>query len=218
MARKQKAAAHAAESAALQNATQTLAETLAAALGSNKPQISSTELKVGIRNISDNTIGLFSPIAGEPNVDLHADLPDLPRMGCTAVISYAWWQVLRKSPVMQRGEIVRDDSVLGSSFTAGPPDRPEDLPESWAVNAIPDPVAWIQSFATESDLRAAVDRITNLTSLRRIRRVVDMELKRLERTFGDDPKRAAKALRALPALYQMLDQVITTKLERPEEV
>jgi len=214
MAKSKKAAAPAAGAESLQTATQVLADTLAAAL--SKPAV---ELKVGIRNISDNTIGIKSPFKDEPDLDLAGDtLPPDENPGRCAVVSYAWWQQIRKSKVMERGEIIRDDSVLGSNYSAAPADAPHDIPASWAANAIEDPITWVTSFKGDNDaLRLAIDKITNDTSLRRVRRVVDMKLKELEKSFGADPQRAKKALQALPATYQMMDQVITMRLERPDE-
>jgi hypothetical protein len=214
MAKSKKTAAPAAGAESLQAATEVLATTLAAAL--SKPAV---ELKVGIRNISDNTIGVKSPFKDEQDLDLHGDtLPPNENPGRYAVISYAWWQQLRKSKLMERGEIMRDDSVLGSNYAAAPADAPHDIPASWAMNAIIDPIAWVAGFKGDDDgLRLAIEKITNDTSLRRVRRVVDMKLKELEKSFGVDPQRAKKALQALPSTYQMMDQVITMKLERPDE-
>jgi len=214
MAKSKKAAAPAAGAESLQTATQVLANTLAAAL--SKPAV---ELKVGIRNISDNTIGVKSPFKDEQDLDLHGDTqPRAENPGRCAIISYAWWQQLRKSKLMERGEIMRDDSILGGNYAAAPADAPQDLPVSWSANAIEDPIQWVQSFKGDDDaLRLAIDKITNDASLRRVRRVVDMRLKELEKSFGADPQRAKKALQALPSTYQMMDQVITMKLEQPNE-
>lgn len=215
MARKTKAASAAtpvapAAETALAHASNALAETLAKAL--NKPVV---ELRVGIRNISDNTIGFVSPFKEEPDLHLFGDVtPADQNPGRSTVISYAFWQILRKSKLMERGEIMRDDSILGASYTPAPPDRPVDMPISWATNAIVDPFEWVESFKHDDGaMRAAIARITNDSSLRRIRRVVDVRLRELEKTFGDDPERARKALEALPAILQMIDQVITMRLE-----
>lgn len=214
MAKAKKTAAPAAGAESLQAATQVLATTLAAAL--SKPAI---ELKVGIVNISDNTIGVKSPFKDEVDLDLHGDtLPRNENPSRFAVISLAWWQQLRKSKLMERGEIMRDDSVLGTNYTAAPADAPQDIPAAWVMNAVEDPIVWVANFKGDDDaLRLALGRMTNETSLRRVRRVVDMKLKELERSFGVDPQRAKKALQALPSTYQMMDQFITMKLERPDE-
>lgn len=212
MAPRKKAAAPAADTA-LATASNALAETLAKAL--NKPNI---ELRVGVRNISDNTIGIKSPFKEEPDLQLFGDvLPADQNPSRSAVISYAWWQLLRKSVYMERGEIMRDDSILGDSYTPAPPDQPFDIPATWGQNAIVDPHEWVASFkGDDAALRSALARVTNTTSLRRIRRVVDMKLRELERSFGDDPQRAKKAVESLPAILQMIDQVVTMRLEQSD--
>lgn len=211
MPNKKKAAAPAVESKVFQQFADTLANAL------NKPTV---ELKVGVRNISDNTIGIKSPFKDEPDLDLHGDtIPVDQNPGRYAIVSYAWWQQLRKSKIMERGEIMRDDSVLADSYTAAPADKPLEVPAAWQDNAIVDPIEWVNAFkGDDGAMRAAIGRITNEASLRRVRRVVDIRLKELEKSFGADPQRAKKALEALPALYQMLDQVLTMRLERPDDI
>lgn len=176
----------------------------------------STELWVGIRNISHNTVSVPSPFPNEPPLDLHADVfPDDP--GRVAAISYAWWLQLRKSPLVEKGLLMRDDSVLAASYEPGPADRPEDLPKLAAVNAVPDVKAWID-VRSEDQIKDDLKAITSEHTLRRLRAYVDDALRAAAAVFPvSDDQRVKKAYRNLPAKLQFLDTVITERLERPEE-
>ena len=180
---------------------------------SSHGRLPSGELMVGIRSIADNTLGLKSPIPNEQDVQLHGDT-QVGNPGCVAVISYAWWQQLRRDPhFMETGLILRDDSILGDTAIAGPADRPQDLAPGWAINAVPDPVKFVYD-QPEAEVRRRLEAMTSPHSLLRVRRVVDVKLRELQAAEDPaDPRRAEKALMKLPALLQMIDQVTTMKLE-----
>lgn len=172
----------------------------------------SSELMVGIRNISDNTLGLESPFPNEPPIQLFADVGTGPNPGQVSAISYAWWQRLRKSNFMARGLLMRDDSIVSGSFMAAPPDAPEDIHHEWKFNAIPDPVAWIAT-RDEAKIRRDIKKMTSPDSLRRLRRVVDDELGKLQVKFKDDENPAKRAVDELPIKYRLIDELTTSKLE-----
>lgn len=187
----------------------------AAALGAarmNAHQRTISELWVGIRNISDLTIGVKSPFPNEPDLHLHANFGD-PDPGTVAVISLAWWLQLRKHKFVANGMILRDDRVLGDSYAPAPADRPEDLPATALLNQIEDPVAWIES-RSEVQLRTDIAALTSTASLYRLRRAVDQRLQQLQSPYAlDDEQRATKAYRELPALYQMVDMLTSQRLD-----
>jgi len=172
------------------------------------------ELMVGIRNISDETIGLKSKIPGEPEIQLHADLGQTDPAS-VGVISYAWWRDLRQSSYVERGMLMRDDAALGESFAPAPPDRPQDLPAAFYPNAIVDPRAWIDS-RDEDQLRADLEKITSEPSLWRLRRVVDEALRTLAQQWPDDPKAGRRAKAALPAKLRLVGTLTTMRIE-PEK-
>jgi len=201
--------------------TQTVAATahqqrLATALPGHRAQFA--ELMVGVRNISDTTVGVKALFKGDSDLQLNADFgkEDPAR---TQIISYAWWRELRKSPYVGKGLLIRDDSTLGSLYQAAPPDLPGELAPGHAVNAIPDPKAWVES-RDETALREGVAAITSEESLRRLRRVVDEALVAFEstqprNTVPEQVKAARLALNSLPAKLRMLDDLVTSRLENP---
>lgn len=174
-----------------------------------------SELMVGIRNCSDNTIGIPGKY-GNADVQLHANLgSDDP--GQTAIISYAWYREIRKDPLMRNGMIRRDDSILGTSFTAAPADSPGDLPAEHYLNLVIDPQAWIES-RSEPELIDGLEAITSMETLQRIRRVVDVKLKELEstrpRTTRSEQAAAAQwALSRLPSKYRTVDEITSLRIE-----
>lgn len=184
-----------------------------------------SELMVGIRNVSDNTIGI-PEMLGNPPIQLAAASEDDDTGSC-APISYAQWRELRKGKLVRDGAILRDDSVIGAGLQAAPADLPKDLPPTHKHNAVRDPKAWIDD-RTEDEIREELERITSEETLQRIRRAVDDELKRLEasRPVSDalptkerlkaEASRARWAISSLPAKYRLVDDLITTRLEAPE--
>lgn len=170
---------------------------------------------VGIRNLSDNTIGIPG-WNGLDDLHLHADVGELDPASVTA-IPYAWWLQLRKSNWVKNGLIVRDDTVLGEGYIAAPADREQDLPADAKFNAIHDPIQWIEA-RTESEIRADLAKITSEPALRRIRRGVDMRLKQLMDSYGPEiENKAAASWEALEMKYRFVDEQTTHRLERPED-
>jgi hypothetical protein len=174
-----------------------------------------SELMVGLRNISDNTIGVKGQF-GNADLQLHADLDD-DTPGQTAIVSYAWYRELRKGELFQHGYLIRDDSILGTAFTAAPTDEAHDLPAEWYINAVPDPQAWIDA-RDEQQILIDVEAMTSPESLQRLRRVVSEALVQLENTrprlTREDQAAAAKwALSRLPAKLRTLDDVTSERIE-----
>ena len=175
----------------------------------------STQVMVGIRNVSDNTIGIPGKF-GEPDIHLHADLGDQDPAS-VAIISFAWWRELRKSKYVAQGQIVRDDSILGGAYLTAPADRPEELPKDAARHIVLDPVEWVES-RTETQIREDLAQITYEPTLQRIRRAVDLKLKELEAQYPGDERAVAKAMSALSMKYKLVDELTTIAIEKPEEV
>lgn len=173
-----------------------------------------SEVMVGIRSCSDNTIGIPGAF-GQPPLQLHADLGHNDP-GSTAIIPYAWWKELRKGKYVRRGLICRDDTILGG-LPKAPDDRPADMPEESLLNTVPNPVAWIE-MRTEKNIRQDLGKITSEETLLRIRRVVDDAIVELEsqrpRSTKQEQVAAAKwALAELPGKYRLVDDLITQRLE-----
>lgn len=170
---------------------------------------------VGIRNLSDNTIGIPG-WNGNDDLHLHADLGEIDPSSVTA-IPYAWWLQLRKTHWVRDGIIVRDDTVLGEGYIAAPADREQDIPAAAKFNAIHDPVQWIDS-RNEAEIRADLAKITSESALRRIRRGVDIRLKGLMDSYGPEVEnRAAQSWEDLEMKYRYVDEATTHRLERPED-
>jgi hypothetical protein len=150
---------------------------------------------------------------GDPEINLNASLGHNDP-GEVTLVSYAAWRELRRSVQSRHGLIMRDDSVLGEYHIAAPADDPRDIPEEWAINAILNPKEWIDS-RDEAQIRADIDAIQEASSLRRLLRAVDDELRRLQSGYEDrgTPAGATRALRELSAKYQMVDQLVTSRLE-----
>lgn len=180
-------------------------------------RVSNSELMVGIRNISSMTVGIKPQFPGDVEVTLHADFGENDPKS-VAIISYVLWRSLRTQKQVRMGWIMRDDTVLGETDLRAPEDRPEDMPDEFYKNAVPDPVQWIEQ-RDEAQLRADIEAMTSENSLRRIRGVIDQELRRLQRTYPDfgTPEAAKRAVRELPARYAWLDELITMRLERSRE-
>jgi hypothetical protein len=174
------------------------------------------QLLVGIRNISDMTLGQKSPNSTEPDLHLHADF-GTNDPNSVAVISNSWWLQMRKGRFVRDGLIMRDDTALGLGDSAAPPDRETDLHPDFYVNAIPDITTWMDG-KTEADIREAVAKMTSPASLLRLRRIVDIKLLELEKDYDvEDPLRMKKAQKRLPMLYKLVDELVTMRLERPED-
>lgn len=168
---------------------------------------------VGIRNVSDNTIGIKGKY-GEEDINLHADLGQHDPSSVTAM-SYAWWLVFRRDKLIQDGQVIRDDAILGKAFTAGPDDLADELPPGYLHNVIIDPEQWIRS-RDETQLRNDMAKITSESSLRRIRRGVDLVLKRLQNGDNSDES-VRRSWMEVPSKFRLVDEITTHRLERPED-
>ncbi len=173
------------------------------------PQLSN--VMVGVRSISDNTIALVSPF-GDPTVSLHGTAAG-QNAGSFGAISFAWWQTLRNGKLLASGQIMRDDSILGDLYNAAPADRQDEMHAEWEQNAVVDAAEWIKSRSAE-ELQDGINKMTSEASLRRIRRVVDDELRKLQDAMLDDPERAEKSVKQLPAKLRLVDELVTSRLER----
>lgn len=175
----------------------------------------SGQVMVGVRNVSDNTLGIEGKF-GESDLHLHADLGDKDPAS-VAIISYAWWRELRKSKYVAQGQLVRDDSVLGGSYMPAPADRPEELPKDAAFHVILDPVEWVES-RTEAQIREDLAKVKYEPTFQRIRRAVDKKLKELESLYPGDDRAAVKAVAGLSMKYRLVDELTTIAIEKPEEI
>lgn len=171
-----------------------------------------SELMVGIRNVSDNTVGIPGFPKGTPDVTLNPGLPG--EDNSTAIISYVHWLRLRNSDYTRKGRIIRDDSVLGIAFTPAPADLPVDIPEEAARNTIVDPVAWIAE-RDDEQLARDIDAITSPDTLRRLRGVVDRWLYdyQVKQSEPFSEKTAKQAISRLPSKLVKVDELTTAKLE-----
>lgn len=187
--------------------------TLASQLGAGRARIPAGQLVVGIRNISNYTVGLIDNTTGVPiEYNLTPEIPGIPDPHNRAVISYAFWQRLRSGTQVAQGLIMRDDSVLGEADNVAPADRPEDLAPDAAKNQVIDPKDWIRS-KTEPELRDAIAAMTSGPSLRRLLYAIDQEIISLGEEYAGQPDRAIKALKRLPAVYRLVEELAEERLD-----
>lgn len=186
---------------------------MSASRQANQPIISQGAM-VGIRNISDYTIGIPAKF-GDPELQLFPDIShDDPNS--VAVVTFASWKALIKGQYVTRGMIVRDDSVMGPGYMVAPEDRDVDYNPETAGNRIADPIEWVES-RTEAQVREDLAKITSEPSLRRLRRAVDMKLKELQQAYPDTvTNKQLKSWEDLPVIYRFVEDYTTRKLERPE--
>lgn len=172
--------------------------------------------KVGVRNVSNNTVGVPITIPGEPPVTLNAALGGQDP-NSVAVISYASWLQVRSSRLVRDGLIVRDDSILGDQFVAGPTDRDDQLPEGARYNVIEDPTFWIES-RKEDEIREGLALITSDDTLRRLQNAVTLKLKEVEAKYPStmgNMERVRKSYQDLPLIFQLVDKTTAERLEHP---
>jgi len=187
-------------------------------LAASRPQVpmmgtSGVQLMVGVRNVSSYTIGIPSQFVGEPDLQLHPAVRGLDTPNTVAVISFAWWQQIRKGPHVANGMIIRDDSILGSYHHAGPADRPSDLAAGWERNLVLDPHDWIQS-KTEPEIRTAITAMTSEQSLRRLLAAVDQKVADNREAIPEtDADREERAVQDLPSLYQLTERLAEQRLD-----
>lgn len=135
--------------------------------------VGSGQLVVGIRNVSNYSVGFVDKTSGTPiEYSLSPEVEGSADPKTRAVVSYAFWQQLRKSSQVSQGLLVRDDSVLGPADNAAPDDRPDDLAPETAHNVVLDPREWIVS-KQEHEVRDAIAKMTSTPSLRRLAYAVD---------------------------------------------
>jgi hypothetical protein len=186
------------------------------------------EAMVGLRNISSYTIGIKSPYANEPDVQLAGPRFDpmeplavIPDMNSTATVSHKWWLQIRRSNWIRRGMIERDDSVISAGLMRAPDDATGTIPDTWKVNAIHEPFAWIEK-KSEDALRDAIQALTAEESLRRLLTAVNqrIEHQRLLVFRDDSPQqktdeeREELAYRKLPMNYKLTEEMVLEKLEK----
>jgi hypothetical protein len=174
------------------------------------------EMMVGIRNISSVTVGIAPIIRGDSAIQLNANLGN-GDPGTASVLSFAAWREFRKHRFVREGLVVRDDSVLGNAFTQAPVDQIHELPPEALVNAIPDPVQWIES-RTEAEIRADIAKLTSDFALLRLRETVNDKLRYLESlrpraTKAEQVYAANAALSELPGTYRLVDELTSMRLE-----
>lgn len=181
----------------------------------NKPAMASGQPMVGIRNVSDMTIGVPG-FKDESDLALHADL-GTGDPSSVAIISFAWWRELRRGKLVSKGLILRDDAVLGSSYLAAPEDRPEEMPEGHQNLIVRDPTLWVES-RNEKQIREDLGKIDYEPTLQRIRRAVDLKLTELEKQYPNDPEAPLKAWNDLPSIYRLVEDITTRRIEKPEVI
>lgn len=188
---------------------------LSAQFGATQRQfVSSGQLVVGIRNVSNYSVGLIDNTSGQAiEYNLNPEVAGVADPKTRAVISYVFWQQLRKGSQVTRGLIMRDDSVLGPADNAAPEDRPQDFSPETQYNVVLDPREWVLS-KTEPELREAISKITSEPTLKRLLHAVDQEILRIgeERYLGDE-LRGVKAIRDLPALFRLVEELAEDRLD-----
>lgn len=178
------------------------------------------ERYVGVRNISNDCIALPNPTPGlPPLLELHPEFVDpqdptrfVSNPNAVQVVSHAVWMQLRRGSLYDKGMIIRDDSVLGETYAPAPPDAPTELAAGWAKNAVLDPVAFIER--PEYELRAAIEVMTSEQSLRRLLTAVNqrIEKERMALQSNGDPTKEERALRNMPAIYHLAEELVLSRL------
>ena len=184
-----------------------------AGLAHRSPIMSGT-LVVGLRNVSNYTIGLTDTTTGQEIVHtLHPEVAGFPDPKTRAIVSYAFWQQLRSGKQVGNGLIVRDDTVLGPAENAAPEDRPEDMHPAHAQNVVLNPRQWILDHP-EDAMRDKVAAMTSEPTLRRLIEAVDLEVWNLgEQKFKDDPDKARKAIKALSSVFRSAEELFYERLD-----
>lgn len=186
-----------------------------AALRPQQPTMGATGLQimVGIRNVSSYTIGIPAPFAGEIELQLHPEVKGRENPNTVAVVSFAWWQQLRKSKLVANGMIIRDDSILGSYHNAGPADQPGDLAAGWEANLVLDPDVWIVS-KTEPQIRKAIAAMNSEQSLRRLMAAVDQKVADIRESIPETAAdREERSVQDLPSMYQLVERLAEQRLD-----
>lgn len=187
---------------------------MAAQLGASSKQYSGGQLMVGIRNVSNYSVGLLDKTSGTTiEYNLNPEREGVADPRTSAVVSYAYWQQLRTGKQVANGLIVRDDSILGAADNAAPEDRPQDMHPDHAKNVVLNPREWVMS-RTEDEIREAITAMTSEPTLRRLLYAVDQEIVRIgEEKYLGDPERARKSIRDLPALFRVVEELADERLD-----
>lgn len=172
------------------------------------------QLVVGLRNVSNYSVGLVDSTSGQTiEYNLNPEVDGVMDPKTRAVVSYAFWQQLRKSSTVSRGLVIRDDSVLGPTDNVGPEDRPQDFMPETFHNVVDNPRDWVLS-KTEQELRDAVSRITSEPTLKRLLFAVDQEILRIgEAKYLGDEQRAVRSIRDLPAMFRLVEELAEERLD-----
>lgn len=168
---------------------------------------------VGVRNVSNYTIALTgSPLANEEDICLHAEPVDGYNPSSSAIVSWVWWQKLRKSKLFGFGMFVRDDSLLDPNAPQAPVDQPHELHPDHYKNLVLDARAFIED-QPESQLRAKIAAMTTEEPVRRLLAEVDRKVGEAQAQYPeDDEKRAEKAVMSLPSIYQLAENLLIARL------
>lgn len=172
-------------------------------------------LMVGVRNVSNYTIGLTgSPLPNEPDITLHAEGRDGFDPNSTALVSWAWWQKLRRTELPYgRGMIIRDDSLLAPDAIHAPEDSPREVHPDHEKNVVIDARAFIEELP-ESEIRRRIAAMTSEESLRRLHAQIDARVGEEQAKYPDtDDERAQKAVNALPSIYQLAENLILNRIQ-----
>ncbi len=172
------------------------------------------QLFVGVRNVSAYTVGVRNTVTTEPDLHLHAPLPDGSNaIHTVAIVSYAWWQYLRKGREYGRGILVRDDSVLGTNYEAAPADEPADCHPDHDRNLVADAEAWLAA-RTEDAIAADVQRMTATEPLRKLEGLYFLAHERLMEKHAALPwaDRKRRVERDLPSKLKHMRAVVVDRL------
>ena len=184
---------------------------------SNRGRIAPGQQVVGIRNVSNYSVGLVDQtgiVAMEYSLAPASETVFVPQSQAT--IPFVFWQQLRHSKQVRDGFIMRDDTILGEQEFAGPADKETDLPPEAKWNVIPAPRAWITS-SSEQEIRDAIAKITSTATLRRLMRTVDQEILTIGETqFKGDNERAEKSINALPGVFVLTENLAKARLDALE--
>lgn len=188
---------------------------MAQQLGSHQRYAPSGQLVVGVRNVSNYSVGMVDKTSGVPiEYNLNPEVAGVADPKTRAVVSYAFWQQLRKGNLVQKGLIARDDSVLGPADNSAPEDRPEDIHPEAGLNVVLDPRQWILS-KTEAEVREAIAKMTSEPTLRRLSYAVDQEILRIgDEKYQGDEQRAEKSIRDLPAMFRLVEELVDDRLDQ----
>lgn len=183
--------------------------------GFNRSYAPTGQLVVGVRNISNYSVGMVDKTSGVPiEYNLNPEVEGVADPKTRAVVSYAFWQQLRKGNLVQKGLIMRDDTVLGPADNAAPEDRPQDVHPEAELNVVLDPREWILS-KSEPEIRDAIAKMTSEPTLRRLAYAVDQEILRIgDAKYQGDEQRAEKSIRDLPAMFRLVEELVEDRLDQ----